>query len=71
MAKKDELRVEYERDDLGAGQRAKHMVAYRKGTNLVRLSPDVAPFFPTEKAVNDALRSLLKIARRTTKDPSR
>ena len=30
------------------------------GTNIVHLDPDVAAAFPTEKAVNEALRSVLK-----------
>jgi len=33
------------------------------GNNLVLLSPDVAKIFKDEQAVNDALRSLAKIAR--------
>lgn len=30
------------------------------GANVIRLAPDVAAVFPTEEAVNEALRSLLK-----------
>lgn len=30
------------------------------GTNIVRLAPDIAAAFPTEEAVNEALRSVLK-----------
>ena len=33
---------------------------------MVLLSPDVAKAFPTEDAVNDALRSLIEIAQKTT-----
>jgi len=33
---------------------------------LILLSPDVAKAFPTEDAVNDALRSLIEIARKST-----
>ena len=65
-AKPDELRPEYHREDLGQGVRGKYFESYRKGTNLVLLSPDVAEAFPTEDAVNDALRSLMEIARRST-----
>ena len=64
--KSDELRPEYHREDLGPGVRGKYFESYRKGTNLVLLSPDVAKAFPTEDAVNDALRSLIKIARKST-----
>jgi hypothetical protein len=65
-AKSDELRPEYHREDLGRGVRGKYFESYRKGTNLVLLSPDVARAFPTEEAVNDALRSLIEVARKST-----
>lgn len=58
----EDLRPEYRREDLGQGVRGKYYDAYTKGTNLVLLSPDVAAAFPTAEAVNEALRSLLKIA---------
>lgn len=59
----DEVRPEYRREDLGPGVRGKHLDAYRRGTNLVLLSPDVAKAFPTEESVNAALRSLIGSAR--------
>jgi hypothetical protein len=62
----DELRPEYRREDLGRGIRGKYFEAYQKGTNLVLLSPDVAKVFPTEDAVNEALRSLINIAKKST-----
>lgn len=62
----DELRPEYRREDLGPGVRGKYLELYREGTNLVLLSPDVAKAFPTEEAVNNALRSLIEIARKST-----
>ena len=65
-SKSDELRPEYNREDLGPGVHGKYLESYRKGTNLVLLSPDVAKAFPTEDAVNDALRSLIQIARKST-----
>jgi hypothetical protein len=73
-AKSDELRSEYRREELGAGVRGKYLDAFRAGTNLVLLSPDVAKAFPTEEAVNDALRSLIDVAQRSvgpTKHSSR
>jgi hypothetical protein len=69
MAKRDELRPEYKREDLGAGVRGKYFEEYSKGTNLVLLSPDVAKAFPTEEAVNQALRSLIEIAQRSAGQP--
>lgn len=61
----EELRSEYRREDLGPGIRGKYLEAYRAGTNLVLLSPDVAKAFPTDEAVNDALRSLVEVAQRS------
>ncbi len=63
---KEELRPEYKKKDLGKGVRGKFYKDYTSGTNLIMLSPDVAEVFPTEKAVNDALRSLIKIAKNST-----
>ena len=62
---KDELRAEYKREDLGKGERGKYYEAYQEGHNLVLLEPEVAKAFPTEKAVNEALLSLIKVARNT------
>ena len=42
---------------------------YLKGTNLVLLSPDVASVFPDEDSVNNALRSLITLARRSAESP--
>lgn len=67
----DELRPKYKREDLGIGVRGKYFEEYRKGTNLVLLSPDVAKVFSTEKAVNNALRSLIGLAEKSTGRSSR
>ena len=59
----NDMRSEYNKHDLGAGIRGKYYKEFKEGTNLVLLSPDVAKVFKDEKSVNDALRSLVKIAR--------
>lgn len=64
--KSEELRPEYRREELGKGVRGKYFEAYQKGTNLVLLRPDVAKAFPTEEAVNEALRSLINLAQKST-----
>ena len=64
-AERDELRRAYRRSDLGKGVRGKYLKAYRAGTNLVLLKPEVAAAFPTERAVNDALSSLIEVAQHT------
>lgn len=68
------MRRLYKREDLGRGVRGKYYAAYSKSTNLVLLGPDVAAAFPTAEAVNDALRGLLAVAKksvRLTARPSR
>jgi hypothetical protein len=61
----EELRPEYKREDLGVGVRGEYFEEYRKGTNLVLLSPDVARVFSTDESVNDALRSLIDLAEKS------
>ena len=64
--KHEEIRKEYKREDLGKGIRGKYFENYEKGSNLVLLNPDVAAVFPDDASVNEALRSLMKIARQST-----
>ena len=58
----DELRPEYNFQALPGGVRGKYLRRYRAGTNLALLDPDVALAFPTDEAVNEALRRVLKAA---------
>ena len=58
----DELRPEYDMKSLlRGGVRGKYAARYREGTNLVLLEPEVAKAFPNEKAVNEALRLVIKL----------
>ncbi len=56
----DEIRPEY---DFSYGVRGKHYEAYRAGTNVVFLDPDVAKVFADSASVNQVLRLLLQLAR--------
>ena len=56
----DVMRAAY---DFSSGVRGKHHEAYRHGTNLVLLEPDVAAVFKDSATVNSVLRTLAKIAR--------
>lgn len=47
----------------GKGVRGKYFARIAKGTNLVRLSPEMARLFPTEDAVNNALLSLVELSK--------
>jgi hypothetical protein len=51
------MRAEY---DFSGGVRGKYAKRYAQGTNIVVLEPDVADAFPTARAVNAALRKLLR-----------
>lgn len=59
----DELRPEY---DLKSLQVRKVGPGRKTFGDLVRLEPDVIAAFPDAEAVNDALRSLIEIAKRST-----
>ena len=56
----DGLRPEYDLSQLEDGIRGKYLDRYRACTNLSLLAPDVRAAFPTDEAVNAALRSLMK-----------
>ena len=68
----DELRPEYKLADFTTqGVRGKYLSQYRAGTNIVRLSRDVAAAFPNEQAVNTALRTLMRISKRAATPTTR
>ena len=50
------MRKEY---DFTEGVRGKYIKRFEKERNLVLLEPEVAKYFPTAKAVNRALKSLI------------
>ena len=56
----DDMLPEY---DFTQGVRGKHYQAYKAGTNVVFLDPDVAAAFADSASVNQALRLLLKLAK--------
>jgi len=49
--------------DFRKGVRGKYAQRFAEGTNLVVLAPEVAEVFPDSEAVNDALRTLLRLRR--------
>lgn len=59
-----ELRPEYKRSDFGKMVRGKYAARMRRSSNVVVLDPEVADLFPNSDAVNAALRSITRIARR-------
>jgi len=58
----DELRPAYNLGKiLKEGVQGKYADRYREGTNLILLAPDVAEVFPTDEAVNEALRLVIQL----------
>ncbi len=65
---KETMRPEY---DMTGGVRGKYAARFPKDVVMVTLAPDVAAAFPDADAVNEALRVLLKAARKASKPKAR
>lgn len=63
----DELRPEYDFSSMKECVRGKYAEQFKEGSNIVVLEPDVAAAFPNQKAVNDALRMLIDVAKSARK----
>ena len=64
VAAEEEMRAEY---DFSEAVRGKHLKRFRESSNVVVLDPDVAESFPNSESVNEALRSLVTVARRSAR----
>ena len=53
--------------DLSKAVRGKYYDRMQQGTNVVLIAPDLLDTFPDSESVNEALRSLKKIAARSAK----
>jgi len=58
-----DMRPEYDFASMKGGVRGKYVRAYRAGTNLVLLDPEVSEAFPTDAAVNQTLRAVLEMTK--------
>jgi hypothetical protein len=70
----DDLLPEYDFSSMAGAVRGKYYQRYRAGVNLVLLEPEVARAFPTARAVNEALRSVMRAStapRRRTRLPNK
>ncbi len=68
----EELRKEYTLEDFPNGlERGKYAARMAEGSNIVRLDPDIARAFTDSPSVNEALRSLLRIAERASASSKR
>ncbi|HEU5407049.1 MAG TPA: hypothetical protein VFU48_04745, partial [Nitrospira sp.] len=57
--------------DFSKGVRGKYSSLMKQGTNIVLIAPDLLDTFPDSESVNEALRSLKKIATRSATPPQR
>ena len=65
----DDMKPEYKRSDLGPLVRGKYTQRYWEAANVVVLEPEVAKEFPNERAVNKALRGLIRDRKSTARRP--
>ncbi|MBN1863905.1 MAG: hypothetical protein JW808_03290 [Victivallales bacterium] len=61
ISQADDIRPEYDFCSMKGGVRGKYVDRYRQGTNIVVIDPDVAKYFPTDQAVNEALRTVIRV----------
>ena len=59
----DDMRPEYDCASMKGGVRGQYVARLCKGSNLVLLEPEVAAAFPSDDAVNEALRGVLNTTR--------
>jgi len=63
----DDLRPGYKRSDFGTLVRGKYAQRAVDDTNVVVLEPKVAKAFPNDRAVNSALRDVLRARKRSAR----
>src|SRR5437773_7911008 len=59
----DDMRPEYDFAAMKGGVRGKYARRAREGTNIVLIEPEITDAFPTEQAVNEALKGVLNTTR--------
>jgi hypothetical protein len=62
-SKSNDLRPEYDFSTMKGGVRGKYAKRFRGGSNLVLLDPELSKAFPTDEAVNQALRAVLNLTK--------
>ena len=67
----DDLRPEYKRSDFGTLVRGKYAKRAAEATNVVVLEPQVARAFPNDRAVNTALRGVLRTRKSAARPTTR
>lgn len=70
IQEEEDMRPEYGQEVFKRGVRGKYYEQYQQGTNVVLLAPDVRAAFPTDEAVNEALRMLVRLAQQSVNKAS-
>lgn len=63
----DEMRAEFQREDLGQLVRGKYAALYAKESDIVVIDPALTTTFPKSEVVNEALHGLLTVGTLTTR----
>ena len=58
-----ELRDEYDLSKMTIVPKGRYTPHRRAGKNVILLAPDIVQVFPTDEAVNEALRLVMRIAK--------
>ena len=58
-----ELRDEYDLSEMTIVPKGRYAPHRRAGKNVILLAPDIVQVFPTDEAVNEALRLVMRIAK--------
>lgn len=64
----DDMRKEYDFENMPGGIRGKYAKAFEGKATVVLLASDVAEIFPDSESVNDALRTLTRVLRETQRN---
>ena len=59
----NDMRPEYDFASMKGGVRGKYAGRTRQSTNIVLIEPEMVDAFPTERAVNEALKGVLNTTR--------
>ena len=65
------MRAEYKRSDFKKLERGKFYQKVIAGSNVVVLDPKIAKAFPSSAIVNQTLKDLLELARKSSRQKSR
>jgi hypothetical protein len=68
IKREPQMRKEY---DFSQGVRGKHNKRFMEGSNVAVIDAELAKIFPDSKSVNQALRSLVTIARKSVKEKAK